>query len=200
MAIELLLLNGPPRSGKTTLGNYICKMYTYRSMNMADQLKRSVHEMFGLISNQPQLLENVKSQPMEDLLDFTPRQMYIMFAEQFMKKKFGDQVFGKLWAMKYRRYREISNDAWPFTVVSDVGFQEEVPPMLELFKPERVLLVRLHRKGYDYKGDSRSYISNVTLQELDLINEEGNMDRMKHCMANVLDTYTAIDPPVQQPI
>lgn len=46
-------------------------------------------------------------------------------------------------------------------VFSDSGFQSEMEPLIEQFGIDNVVLVRLNRDGYDFSGDSRSYLEPV---------------------------------------
>ena len=43
-------------------------------------------------------------------------------------------------------------------VDSSTGFVEELPPLIERLGQENILLIRVHREGATFEGDSRNYI------------------------------------------
>ncbi len=57
-------------------------------------------------------------------------------------------------------------------VISDTGFAHEIEPLIKHYGPENFLLFRVHRKGYDFGQDSRSYITfqNGITPEIDIHN------------------------------
>lgn len=104
----------------------------------------------------------------------TLRQFYIHVSENLMKPLFGKRVFGKL-AVEYIRQ---SHEA--VTTISDSGFVDEAMPIIEYFGAEHVLLVRLHRPGKSFAGDSRSYVD-LPVQTIDIENDK-DMDAFEKCL------------------
>ena len=47
--------------------------------------------------------------------------------------------------------------------VSDGGFAEELIPVIDHVGGDNVLVVRIHREGVDFAGDSRAYLDNIDL-------------------------------------
>jgi hypothetical protein len=45
-----------------------------------------------------------------------------------------------------------------YVAIPDSGFYCELPPLVEAFGAESIIMIRLHRKGKDFSLDSRSYV------------------------------------------
>ena len=161
MQPKIILVNGPPRAGKDTAQEAVeasvrCKF--------AQAVKEGTHAAFGLnVSDYPMdVFEAVKDEPNALFFGRTPREAYIAYSETFMKPFTGDkQVFGKLLI----RWINDKVDVWddndlphlPF-IVTDSGFREEAEAIVNEYGAENVLLIRTHREGCNFDGDSRSYI------------------------------------------
>lgn len=81
---------------------------------------------------------------------FSLRQAMIYISEVVMKPKFSNNYFGVARA-KAIQDGEIAVD-------SSTGFVEELPPLIDRLGQENILLIRVHRQGATFEGDSRSYI------------------------------------------
>lgn len=177
MSPRIILVNGPPRAGKDTAQEAVADSIRCK---FAQIVKEGTHAAFGL---NPQVypmdyFEDVKDQPQEVFFGRTPREAYISYSEDFMKPFTGDkQVFGKLLA---KRIEDIFN-VWldndltnlPF-IVTDSGFREEAEAIVEAFGAENVKLIRVHRDGCTFEGDSRDYISldDLGVEEEDVVNDD----------------------------
>jgi hypothetical protein len=84
------------------------------------------------------------------------RQWQIDFSERFMKPLFDEAIFGELLVARIKRRFEkgIAN----LMVIPDCGFQVEIETLYYAFPQEDILLVRPHRAGFTFAGDSRSYV------------------------------------------
>jgi hypothetical protein len=78
--------------------------------------------------------------------------------------QFGDRIFGKLLAHK------IVEDKLEKIVLSDGGFYSELVGLAEglgdFAARAKVLIIRIHRDGKDYKNDSRGYITDKMVRQL----------------------------------
>lgn len=164
--MNIILFNGPPRSGKDTAATYLYENWESFEwsrgvawfLRMSSPLKR----MFAAMTNSEldEYDNNLTYDRMkEDKLHFlngkSYRQWQIECSEVFMKPMYGEDIFGRLFvnAVPTRRIRV--EETW---LVPDCGFEIEAETVAKLLPEYSVFLVQIHRKGYDFTGDSRGYI------------------------------------------
>ena len=116
--MKIVLLNAPPRAGKDTAAHGLVtafenqraaerpQPYIVGHHKMSESLKRGAHALFGLDLSD-EYLEDNKDKPMPELMNKSPRQVYISLSEDYVKPHFGVQAFG--W-MFVNRLRNVS--AW----------------------------------------------------------------------------------------
>lgn len=160
----LILLNGPPRSGKDEGAKYLYHKYNAHWFRMSQPIKDAVRAMFNMTDAQQKHCEEHKDTRLPFLFDCTYREVQIAFSEIFAKELFGVTVFGRLAA------RRIAQSATRMFVCSDSGFMQEAHPIVQQVGAENVLVIRLHRRGTSFDGDSRSYISIDGATNIDLEN------------------------------
>lgn len=170
--IEILLVNGPPRSGKDTVANYLAAHYGFRHVKFAGALKRATHALVQELngSNEPLLsdaFEWAKDEPNTAFFGSTPRETYIAVSEWLCKELWGDRIFGTVLAKQIARLALRGEKRF---VVSDSGFVEEARELVEWFGHDRIKLIRMHRDGCDFSKDSRGHVSLPDVEELDLHN------------------------------
>lgn len=181
---RIILFNGPPGCGKDTAANIIHEKlitlsYKYK---MAQPLKEACHKLLGLEGTLEEL-ESVKELPIKflvtnpslaviesgpltnDVGEMTLRQFYIHVSENMMKPLFGNDVFGRSAVEYLRQTHQI------VSTVSDAGFVDEVQPIIDYFGEDRVCLVRIHRTGKTFKGDSRKYVDLPLKYVMDIHND-----------------------------
>lgn len=156
--IKFIVLNGPPRSGKDTIAAQLTQKLHGPTMHykFAGTMKLALGEWLGLgLEDTFKFFEHtiLKNEVSDRFMGMSPRQMLISFSEEWVKPKFGKDAFGKLMAAR------CANLAGFTIVISDCGFADELKPLLTAFGEENIALVRLHRQGCDFVGDSRSYIA-----------------------------------------
>ena len=183
---RIILFNGPPGCGKDTAAKIINLhipnlVYQYK---MALPLKEACHKLLGLQGSLEDLepLKEVPikflvqdsynlfpNQPKEKLVnangEMTLRQFYIHISENVMKPMFGIDIFGKLAVENLRQCHQA------VATVSDTGFVDEALPIIDYFGPDHVMLVRLHRPGKTFAGDSRGYVELPVNLTLDIHND-----------------------------
>lgn len=185
---RITLLNGPPRSGKDTLGAMLCDPSAGDMiLHFAKPLKEAVHAALGLVSATGRPLHYGAFEDVKDDFDVpgfhgvSPRQAYIQFSEGFAKNLWGPGYFGERFADEVERLRR---GVEHHVIVPDSGFVEEAEVLVDRFGADRVRLYQIHREGCDFSNDSRSYIdlshvgveptivcNSGTLQELERIAE-----------------------------
>lgn len=172
---KIILLNGPPRSGKDTVGRMLVRMLAHNgealafAYKFATELKDMTHRLFATHTADPEAFESVKDRPSDKFMGLSPRKAYIAVSERLMKPMLGDEIFGRLLADR------LQTD-WGFTQrpiyfpITDSGFESEARVLVDRFGAGNVLLVRIHRPGTSFDGDSRSYINVPGVHAIELHN------------------------------
>lgn len=163
--MRIVLLNGPPRSGKDTVAKALTAE-GYAHLSLARILKERAHALFGL--KVPfDFFEDRKDEPASEFGGMTPRQVYIDVSEKIVKPAMGKDI----WARWLRQQIDgfLADGVRPEVgwAVSDLGFPYEVPPLVAGFDP---LIVQVHRLGTSFKNDSREYVAYAGVPTLELNN------------------------------
>ena len=156
-----VVLSGPPCCGKDTIAKRIVEnnvgfvkhqfkdaLYEHTAKYFQVDLDKFIH-----FASDRELKD---SKSLAGLGGRTPRQALTHVSEDIYKPRYGDDYFGKAEA---RTVRELAGRLdKSFTVIyPDGGFESEVPPIESEF--DLVIIVRLHRDGFDFTGDSRNYLN-----------------------------------------
>lgn len=151
---KVLLMNGPPRSGKDTICNYVmAKRPNATHLKFAKHLKGETHKYFGVDRPWDFYEGDIKDQPLSEFNGMTPRQAYIHYSEDIIKPKYGKDYWAKLLV------DEIEESQSEFFVVSDLGFPEEWEILVSRFEEMKIGIVRVFRGTCDYSADSRGYVN-----------------------------------------
>lgn len=154
---KVIIFNGPPSSGKDTLADLLAEDLLDDGYNVARlAFKDCLYLETALYYNvRPEwLIEKcndraTKEVPHVELNDLSPRQALIHVSEGICKPLHGKEFFGKALA------KAVVESGCEYAVVSDGGFMDEMPPLLDQFQ---VQVIRVHREGKTFDGDSRRYI------------------------------------------
>lgn len=193
--MKIVLLNGPPRCGKDTVGNMMARMIPGAWVEkFAAPLKAmtvaAIREMMEP-GSAPRLYENEKDSP--DIPEFrgvTPRQAYIQMSESWAKKLWGPGFFGELLV---ERLSAACNFPPPAIIVTDCGFLPEVQEVLDAF-PGDVELIHIVRPGCSFDGDSRDYVFPANLSPFTLFNDGG----LNALRTNVAELLEILDIPCEE--
>ena len=166
---KIILINGPAGSGKDTVASNLLTALpagTAEIVKFAAPLKATAITLYcNGDSRKFYEFDNdqeKKNKPSAQFLGKSCRQVQIDLSESYMKPMHGQTVFGEL----LRNYIDTQSDKGVETfLVSDSGFRPEAEVLVDYFGPQNVLLIRLHREGHTYEGDSRNYID---LDDLDV--------------------------------
>ena len=167
----LILLSGPPRAGKNRAGVCLQNWLNGDHIALSNALKRMTPDHYGLGSSIPPLhFEDMKDLPAPQFGGLTPRQAYIRFSEEIMKPRFGDGYLGQMGGSRVtgnlRRGR--------VTIVSGVGFFDEVVPLIEAAGRHRSLHIRVKPVRGDVRSDSRKPLdlSSIGVDSVELVNRD----------------------------
>lgn len=187
-----VILNGPPGCGKDTLAEAIGK-YNFIHRSFKKQLYIETARHFG-VELEAFIAEATdrkrKEMPWFPLYQYTPqgnlertltpREALIYVSEELIKPTEGKDFFGKAAAEACLK----DNVRW--AVFSDGGFEEEIEPLVEAFG--QVVVVRLHREGYTFEGDSRRYLEGFPNTH-DLALVDGDVEGAVNGLCEVLEPY-----------
>lgn len=150
----IVILNGPAGCGKDTLAS-ILKQRGWATAEFKHTMFAVAIAMSGMTKEAFLKDYNnrvVKETPQKHLGGLSYRQFMIHISEAVMKPLFGDDVFGQRSAEKCVLPAKMNLNV----IFSDGGFIDEVRA-LHNFGYE-VIVVRLHREGFSFHGDSREYL------------------------------------------
>lgn len=168
----VIFINGPPRSGKDTATHFIFKKFMAgpwyaQKMKVSTPLKKAAHALFHVYRTAEQVeIDGEKDSACDDFFGYVPRQVYIDLSEQFVKKLYGPEFFGRILG---RRLTESSLAR--LTIISDAGFSAEVSEACKIVGPSKCFIIRLHREGTSFDGDSRDYLDIEGVDSVDITNK-----------------------------
>lgn len=163
---KVIFINGPPQCGKDTAKRFILSEFAgkVRAYDMFRPIAWAFQGMFDVDkATWTRNYEQWKTDGRGEFLGYNLRPLMISFSEEWVKPTFGQEAFGKL------AVRALTGlTSCEMTIVSSVGFFDEVQPIIKRFGPDNCLLIQLSREGCTFDGDSRSYIEldNVTTVQL----------------------------------
>lgn len=166
-----VILNGPPNSGKDAIAKLLAESMNVVHLEMKSCMFAIAMQATGISEQewfQRYNNKELKEQPWSKLGGLSQRQFLIKISEEWMKPTLGNDVFGRRMAevALSHRWRTKGEATIVFT---DGGFKEELDAMVYTLGEDNVLLVRVHRDGKDFKGDSRSYLPSIK-HTFDLVN------------------------------
>lgn len=190
MVLRVLLLNGPPRSGKDTLARLLQESYVMSGgaipvfqAKFAAPIKRHFSDSWRVSLD---WIEDNKDKVF--MHGVTVRQMLIAYSEKYMKPLFGAGIFGKMMVSRLAEIEEHLNEP-PSVVISDSGFAAEAREVIEA--GHKVHLIRLHRSGFDFNGDSRGYLEELDLPGISSVHDifADDLDALSQQADVIYETY-----------
>ena len=160
VAPYVIAFNGPPRSGKDTVGHALIDIIARESdmpifhYELKSFMMETAMSLFGVDTRE-------QYEQRKDVVDpyfgTSIRLWMIAFSEQFMKPNYGHEVWTRIVNQRHMAKRiQVPH----VVVVTDLGFPIEVEALAhEMTEPSRFALVQLERAGKDFTGDSRTYVT-----------------------------------------
>lgn len=148
---KVLILNGPPSSGKDSLAEVMDILFDVERRSFKSHLidlTRAFYDIPYWLWQEWYTTEG-KEVPRRELDFLTCREALIFVSETVTKPNFGHGYFG-------HRLLPTMPDDGSLYVLSDGGFPGEVQPFLDYGYP--VVVARLHRDGHRFDHDSRGYL------------------------------------------
>lgn len=170
MSLYVVILNGPPNSGKDASASFMSQFHYAEIPFVHSEMKHQLVALTKLIWNvsdedwEHMYTRENKELPNELLGGLSPRNALIQTSEEVIKPVYGRDYFGIAAA------RSLQNNT--ITVFSDGGFVEELLPIVNAVGVDNVLVIRIHREGCDFSKDSRDYLPDgVAGTTVDLYND-----------------------------
>ena len=191
-SMKIILINGPPGSGKDTAANLIKRIGSaVVDYKMSKPLKEAFTKLLQIEGSMiPYFLEDHKDEKVPELGGMSPREVQIELSERFCKHLFGEDFFGRTAA------RAIYSTPAKVVTVSDAGFQVEVAPLMEQFKFANIYLLELHRDECNFDNDSRSYLDHSVFkpQNVAVIQNDFDMELFKAQIERTLTKWNFFLP------
>lgn len=190
----IVLFNGPPGAGKDTAANVVKQWSDFaRARNrslvhiqekFADPIKQICRTIYGTKEFNEHDVFDKKSLPSDVFFGKSCREVQIATSEKFLKIQHGERIFGELLAKRigdvcelkvhqgYDSFMRITDNDTVLFTVSDSGFEPEAKVLIERFGAQNVMLIRLHRDGHSFPGDSRNYVELPECVSHDVKNED----------------------------
>lgn len=172
----VILFNGPPKNGKDTIAK-ITRTLLDSSISIPTHLMHFATPMrdmaMGAVGekgfdryneikdiDQPAFARAPEARFIPDHTNIEPdcdsiRQFMIALSEDFMKRRYGKDVWGRI-------LRHVYAPWWgkmpAVIIIPDLGFPEEYKYLLTQTLAERVMIVQVHRGEDDWKNDSREWV------------------------------------------
>lgn len=177
--MKIILLNGPPSSGKDTAAKHIySKLHTNTAGVLFERFSAPLKTAFAAITGKTYnhyyevAWYEEHKEKIIPWLGVSYRQWQIDFSEKFMKKYYGDDIFGKLFVERIMAKQMSATNPYKVAVVPDSGFDIEIEYLEKHLNIDDILLIRCHRDGYDFSKDSRNYVYSKHFMSLDVNNNE----------------------------
>ena len=159
----VVILNAPPQAGKDTVAARLKTKYGYNHCEM----KRKLFDLALTIHSiskedwDAHYTSELKEKPWDALGGVSPRQALIDISEKVIKPFYGQDYFAK---------SAIKQLLPGVNVFSDGGFITETSLLSEAAGEGRCILIRIHREGKTFDGDSRSYLYPEDIKCVDVYN------------------------------
>lgn len=171
MTIKYVVLNGPPRSGKSTIARLLTEELHGPDQPVLDDrivtqeyfAAPMKHFIATALGEKCSDMDKDRMRP--ELHGYSVRQFMIHLSEDVMKPRYGEDCFARWLVHRVQKHPDALPD---YVLIDDLGFDVELDALGKTY------LIHVRRDRCDFKNDSRSYVglanydfdNNQTLVEL----------------------------------
>ena len=179
---RVIVLNAPPSAGKDEIANELCDGVLVHHKEFKKTLFDIAKAVAQISDDEWDRLyhRDFKEIPTDRLFGRSPRDHMIHTSEELVKPVYGKDYFGNALAISLQD---------GVNIVSDGGFMEELRPVIDSVGADNVLVLRFHRDGCTFDGDSRDWLTNTGCVEIDIHNVGTLQDLFKCVKIAVSDTW-----------
>lgn len=183
--MKLILLNGPPRSGKDTLGQGLIEHLTKQGYYaFHEKFSAPLKTSFAGMMKRPMFKDFIvgywedRKEHIVPGLGVSFRKWQQDMSERFMKPCYGQDIFGRLLHQRLIDKGVFDTNEKPaVAVITDCGFQVEVDYLLQHLTKADIIVFQIHRAGCTFEGDTRELVTNHKGETIGIVNngtiEEG---------------------------
>jgi len=187
----IILLNGPPRSGKDTAAEFITLMVgnsKVQHIKMSRPMKAALRLIFGFTMAEVRELEENKDQGNgPEFADLSYREMQIKLFEH-LKETYGPEVLGRIFIRHDRHTMK------RHTVVSDAGLTVEIEPIVEAYPYKDIGLIQIRRPGCNFDNDIREYIGpHKSIGNFEVVENKYDLELFQAQIKRVLVKWELLD-------
>lgn len=186
--MKILLLNGPPGSGKDYLASKLAEKLEVPLVvdKLAKTLKTVANNLIAEMTYQRK--EYCEGEIKDERISFcgnsfTPRELLITLSEDWMKPRFGNDIHAEILINRIYNIREIRKHK--LTIISDLGFPIEYETFITEFGQQNVAVIHLSRPGTSFKNDSRNYVDFGHNYGVRLISDSTLVDKTVSFLADI---------------
>jgi len=185
----IILLNGPPRSGKDTAAEFIRSFLPNATeYKLSKPLKMGVQAIFDIPPSVVRSLEDIKDTKAAQLHGVSYRNAQIDLFYH-LKGIYGDTILTDLAIQQINK-----NIISKYVIISDCGRQVEAEEFISHYNKDSVGLIRLKRDGCNFNEDSREYIMEKKFPKYFAeINNEHDLGLFKQQVRRVLVKWELIE-------
>ena len=153
---KIVIINGPRMTGKTSIivPTLLDALHYHPAARpvMAESMVMPLKLFIGAALHQPYERMN-RNIPLEALQGHSINDLLINLSEAYLKPRYGKDVFARLLMVRLMNHH--LTPEW--IIIDGCGFEEERQALRNAVK--NVITVKVERPGYDFRGDSRTYLS-----------------------------------------
>ena len=181
METKVVLLNGPPDSGKDTIAEHLCstsRKFVHKEFK--EKLFELVKVIYSVSDQRFAELYIEKETPCEEYHGISPRQAMIKVSEEVIKPIYGHRYFGDQAARSLIEGK--------VNIFSDSGFVDEAESLIDEIGKKNILLVQISGRG-NFNNDSRNYLPESLFTNVSVVNNTSTLASLFETVSNDISCF-----------